>query len=171
MKVISIAAASAVLALGVVAGAAAATAEPAAPSQAKGNIVQTAAAAGQFKTLASLLKRAGLARTLQGKGPYTVFAPTDAAFAKVPKSTLAALGKDRAALRSVLLYHVAAGRVPAAKVVKLKSVETLNGQSVRIRVAKGSVFVGGAKVTTPDVKATNGVIHVINKVLIPPAAR
>jgi len=168
MKVISIAAASAVLALGVVAGGSAATAEPAAPSQAKGNIVQTAVGAGQFKTLASLLKRAGLARTLQGKGPFTVFAPTDAAFAKVPKSTLAALGKDRAALRSVLLYHVAAGRVPAARVVKLKTVETLNGQSVRIRVAKGSVFVGGAKVTTPDVKATNGVIHVINKVLIPP---
>lgn len=168
MKVISIAAASAVLALGVVAGGSAATAGPAVPSKAKGNVVQTAVAAGQFKTLASLLERAGLARTLQGKGPFTVFAPTDAAFAKVPKSTLAALGKDRAALRSVLLYHVAAGRVPAARVVKLKAVETLNGQSVRIRVAKGSVFVGGAKVTTPDVKATNGVIHVINKVLIPP---
>ena len=168
MKVISIAAASAVLALGVVAGGAAATAEPAAPSKAKGNVVQTAVGAGQFKTLASLLERAGLAPTLQGKGPFTVFAPTDAAFAKVPKPTLAALGKDRAALRSVLLYHVAAGRVPAARVVKLKTVETLNGQSIRIRVAKGSVFVGGARVTTPDVKATNGVIHVVNKVLIPP---
>ena len=171
MKVISIATASAVLALGVVAGGAAATAEQAAPSQAKGNLVQTAVGAGQFRTLASLLKQAGLTRTLQTKGPFTVFAPTDAAFAKVPKSTLAALGKDRAALRSVLLYHVAAGRVPAAKVVKLKSVKTLNGQSVRIRVAKGSVFVSGARVTTPDVKATNGVIHVINKVLIPPTAR
>ncbi|HUF01873.1 MAG TPA: fasciclin domain-containing protein [Gaiellaceae bacterium] len=104
-----------------------------------------------------------------GKGPYTVFAPTDAAFAKVPKSTLAALGRDKAALRSVLLYHVARGKVPAAKVVEVKSVRTLNGQSVRIRVSKGSVFVGGARVTTPDVMASNGVVHVINKVLIPPA--
>jgi uncharacterized surface protein with fasciclin (FAS1) repeats len=131
------------------------------------NIVQTAVAAGQFKTLASLLKTAGLAKTLQGKGPFTVFAPTDAAFAKLPKATLAALGKDRAKLRSVLLYHVVKGNVPAAKVVTLRSAKTLNGKAVSIRVNGGKVSVGGARVTTADVTASNGVIHVVNKVLIP----
>lgn len=138
-----------------------------ASTTANANIVQTAVKAGQFTTLVSLVKKAGLASTLSGKGPFTVFAPTDAAFAKVPKSTLAVLAKDRAALRNVLLYHVAAGKVPAAKVVKVKSVKTLNGQSASIRVRNGKVFVGGARVTTPDVKASNGVIHVVNKVLIP----
>jgi uncharacterized surface protein with fasciclin (FAS1) repeats len=136
---------------------------PAAPK----TIVQTAVAAGSFKTLASLLKKAGLVGTLQGKGPFTVFAPTDAAFAKVPKATLAALGKDKAKLRSVLLYHVVKGNVPAAKVVKLRSAKTLNGKAVSVRVNGGNVLVGGARVTTADVKASNGVIHVVNKVLIP----
>jgi uncharacterized surface protein with fasciclin (FAS1) repeats len=131
------------------------------------DIVATATAAGKFKTLTSLLKQAGLAGTLQGKGPYTVFAPTDAAFAKVPKATLQALGKDKAKLRSVLLYHVAQGKLTAAKVVKRSSVKTLNGQSVRVRVSGGKVTIGGARVTTPDVAASNGVIHVINEVLIP----
>jgi len=150
-------------------GASVATAGPAAPQAPaqKANIVGTAVAAGQFKTLVSLVKKAGLASTLSGKGPYTVFAPTDAAFAKVPKSTLNALAKDKAALKSVLLYHVASGKVTASKVVKLKSARTLQGQSVKVRVANGKVFVGGARVTTPDVMASNGVIHVINKVLIP----
>ena len=134
---------------------------------AKKDIVATATAAGKFKTLTSLLKQAGLAATLQGKTSYTVFAPTDAAFAKVPKATLQALGKDKAKLRSVLLYHVAKGKLTAAKVVKRSSVKTVNGQSVRIRVSGGKVTVGGARVTTPDVAASNGVIHVINKVLIP----
>jgi uncharacterized surface protein with fasciclin (FAS1) repeats len=137
---------------------------PAAPTK---NIVQTAVAAGQFKTLTSLVKKAGLAATLQGKGPFTVFAPTDAAFAKVPKSTLSALAKDKAKLRSVLLYHVAKGNLTAAKVVKLKSAKTLNGQRVTIRVSGSTVSVGGATVTKADVLASNGVIHVINKVLIP----
>lgn len=131
------------------------------------DIVATATAAGKFKTLTSLLKQAGLAGTLQGKGPYTVFAPTDAAFAKVPKATLQALGKDKAKLRSVLLYHVAQGKLTAAKVVKRSSVKTLNGQPVRIRVSGGKVTIGGARVITPDVAASNGVIHVINEVLIP----
>ena len=117
---------------------------PAAPK----TIVQTAVAAGSFKTLASLLKKAGLVGTLQGKGPFTVFAPTDAAFAKVPKATLAALGKNKAQLRSVLLYHVVKGNVPAAKVVKLRSAKTLNGKAVSIRVNGGNVLVGGARVTT-----------------------
>lgn len=139
----------------------------AAPSGAEKNIVQTAVAAGKFKTLASLLKKAGLAGTLQGKGPFTVFAPTDAAFAKVPDATLKALGEDKAKLRSVLLYHVAKGRLTAAKVVKRESVKTLQGQRVKIRVRDDKVFVGGARVTTADVGASNGVIHIINKVLIP----
>src|SRR3954454_22948138 len=133
----------------------------------RSDIVQTATAAGQFKTLTSLLKTAGLARTLKAKGPYTVFAPTDAAFAKVPKATLDALGKDKAKLRAVLLYHVVKGRVTSKQVVKLTSAKTLNGKSVAIKVKGGSVYVNNARVTTADVKASNGVIHVINRVLIP----
>ena len=140
---------------------------PKAPAAKPKNIVQTAVAAGQFKTLASLLKKAGLAGTLQGRGPFTVFAPTDAAFAKVPKATLAALGKDRAKLRAVLLYHVVKGKVTAKQVVKLRSAKTLNGQSVAIRTRGAKVTVGGAAVTATDVASSNGVIHVINKVLIP----
>ena len=116
-----------------------------------------------------LLKRAGLVATLQQAGPYTVFAPTDAAFKKVPKSTLNALLNDRARLRSVLLYHVVAGKVTAAKVVKLSSARTANGNSIRIRVAGSNVFANSSKVTKPDVMASNGVIHVINRVLIPSA--
>jgi uncharacterized surface protein with fasciclin (FAS1) repeats len=138
------------------------------PAQAASkNIVQTAVAAGKFKTLVSLVKKAGLASTLSGSGPFTVFAPTDAAFAKVPKATLDALANDKAMLKSVLLYHVAKGRLPAAKVVKRSTIKTLNGKSVGVRVRSGKVYVGGARVVTPDVKASNGVIHVINKVLIP----
>jgi uncharacterized surface protein with fasciclin (FAS1) repeats len=133
----------------------------------EGNVVQTAAAAGQFKTLLKLAKQAGLAGTLESNGPVTVFAPTDAAFAKVPKSTLAALAKDKAKLRAVLLYHVAKGKLTAAKVVKLHSVKTLNGQSLKVRVSHGTVTVGGARVIKTDIGASNGVIHVINKVLIP----
>ena len=132
-------------------------------------IVETAVAAGQFTTLAKLLKTAGLVKTLQRPGPYTVFAPTDTAFKKVPPKTLNALAKDRAKLRSVLLYHVVAGKVPAARVVELSSAKTVSGKSVRIRVAGSNVFVNDAKVTKPDVMASNGVIHVVNRVLIPPA--
>ena len=133
----------------------------------KRNIVQTAVAAGQFKTLVALVKQAGLAGTLQGKGPFTVFAPTDAAFAKVPKATLAALKHDRAKLRAVLLYHVLKGKVTAAKLVKLRSVKTLNGQSLKIRVSHGNVTIGGARIVNTDIAASNGVIHVIDRVLIP----
>jgi uncharacterized surface protein with fasciclin (FAS1) repeats len=133
------------------------------------NIVQTAVSAGQFKTLTKLLTVAGLASTLAQPGPYTVFAPTDAAFAKVPKKTLAALLKNKTQLKAVLLYHVVPGNVTAADVVKLTSAKTLNGKSVRIRSAGMNVFVNSAKVTTPDVMASNGVIHVVNRVLIPPA--
>ena len=133
------------------------------------NIVQTARAAGSFTTLTKLVAKAGLAGTLSKPGPYTVFAPTDAAFRKVPKSTLNALAKNRAMLRKVLLYHVVAGKVTSADVVKLSSAKTLNGKSVRIRTTDGSVYINTAKVVKPDVMASNGVIHVINKVLIPPA--
>jgi uncharacterized surface protein with fasciclin (FAS1) repeats len=160
-----------ILAVSVAAGIALGTAGQATASVAERgaekNIVRTAAAAGNFDTLTALLKRAGLAKTLKGEGPYTVFAPTDAAFAKVPKATLDKLGADKAALRSVLLYHVAAGRLTASKVVKRSSIKTLNGQRVRVRVRASKVFVGGARVTTPDIRASNGVIHAINKVLIP----
>ena len=149
------------LTLGAVASSASAPHKPAK------NIVQTAVAAGQFKTLTKLVKEAGLAGALQAKGPYTVFAPTDAAFTKVPKATLAALAKDKAKLRAVLLYHVAKGKLTAAKVVKLQSIKTLTGQSLKVRVSHGTVTVGGARLIKTDIGASNGVIHVINKVLIP----
>jgi uncharacterized surface protein with fasciclin (FAS1) repeats len=135
----------------------------------EGDIVDTAVAAGQFKTLAKLLTRAGLVGALKQPGPYTVFAPTDAAFKKVPKKTLNLLLRNKAKLKAVLLYHVVSGKVAAADVVKLTSAKTLNGKHVRIRVAGSNVFVNSAKVTTADVMASNGVIHVINRVLIPPA--
>ncbi len=106
-------------------------------------------------------------RTLQGNGPFTVFAPTDAAFAKAPKATLTALGNDRDKLREVLLYHVVKGNVPATRVVKLNTAKTLNGRSVGIRVTGGKVFVDGARATTTDAEASNGLIHVVNRVLIP----
>ena len=167
MKRISIVAAlAAVLAVGVTT----ATAGPTTGSSstmAQKNIVETAVAAGQFTTLASLLTKAGLAGTLAGKGPFTVFAPTDAAFAKVPKATLAALGKDKAKLRAVLLYHVVKGKVTAAQAMKLSSAKTVEGKPVSIRVRAGKVIVGGATVVKANVMASNGVIHVINKVLIP----
>ena len=141
---------------------------PAQPRQ-SGDIVQTAASAGQFKTLARLLTRAGLVGALEKPGPYTVFAPTDAAFAKVPKKTLDALLADKAKLKAVPLYHVVAGKVTAADVTKLSSAKTLDGKKLRIRVSGKNVFVNAAKVTKPNVMATNGVIHVVNRVLIPPA--
>jgi len=148
--------------------AAAAFAAPAASAAPSKDIVQTAKAAGDFKTLIKLVKAAGLAKTLSGNTKYTVFAPTDAAFAKVPKKTLKALGKNKAALKQVLLYHVVKGAVPAKKVVKLKSAKTVEGSKVRIKVRKGNVYLNRTtKVTATDVRASNGIIHVINKVLIP----
>ena len=147
------------------ASASSASSTAAAPAQS--NIVQTAVAAGQFKTLVSLVKQAGLAGALSGPGPLTVFAPTDAAFAAVPKATLAELAKDPAKLKAVLLYHVVKGDVSAAQVTKLKSAKTLEGGSVPIRVTSGKVYVGDAQVTKTNVMTSNGVIHVINRVLIP----
>ena len=157
-----------VLALAIgVATATAGRATTAGPAMGKKNLVQTAVAAGQFKTLASLLQKAGLAGTLEGKGPFTVFAPTDAAFAKVPKATLASLAMNKAKLRAVLLYHVVNGKVTAAQAMKLHSAKTLEGKPVSIQVKGGKVIVGGATVTKANVMASNGVIHVINKVLVP----
>ena len=138
-------------------------------TRASGDLVATATAAGKFTTLTMLLKRAGLVSALKQPGPYTVFAPTDAAFKKVPKKTLKALLANKAKLKAVLLYHVVSGKVTAADVVKLHSAKTLNGKKVRIHVANSTVFVNNAKVVKADVMATNGIIHVVNRVLIPPA--
>ena len=157
-----------VLALAVgVATATAGRATTADPKMGEKNLVQTAVAAGQFKTLALLLQKAGLVGTLEGKGPFTVFAPTDGAFAKVPKATLASLAKNKAKLRAVLLYHVVKGKDTAAQAMKLQSAKTLEGKSISIRASGGKVIVGGATVVKANVLASNGVIHVINKVLIP----
>jgi uncharacterized surface protein with fasciclin (FAS1) repeats len=147
--------------------ASASSASSAAAAPAQSNIVQTAVAAGEFKTLVSLVKQAGLVGALSGPGPLTVFAPTDAAFAAVPKATLAELGKNPAKLKAVLLYHVVKGDVTAAQVTKLKSAKTLEGGSVPIHVTSGKVYVGDAQVTKTNVMTSNGVIHVINRVLIP----
>ena len=149
----------------VAAGAGARTERTAAPQK---NIVQTAVAAGQFKTLVKLVKRAGLAGTLSSpRTQLTVFAPTDAAFAKVPRSTLNALMQSRAKLRAVLLYHVVKGRVPASKAATLDSARTLAGKAVTISTKGGAVYVDAAKVVKADVRARNGIIHVVDKVLIP----
>jgi uncharacterized surface protein with fasciclin (FAS1) repeats len=133
------------------------------------NIVGVAASDPQFSTLVSLIKKAGLVGALSGKSKLTVFAPTNAAFNKLPKATLKKVGSDKKLLTSILTYHVVKGAVPASTVVTLngKSVKTLNGKSVKIRVDSGKVYVNKARVTKTDVKASNGIIHVINQVLIP----
>jgi uncharacterized surface protein with fasciclin (FAS1) repeats len=130
------------------------------------DIVDTAIAAGSFKTLAAALTAAGLVDTLKGAGPFTVFAPTDEAFAKIPKADLDALLKDKAKLTSVLTYHVVAGKVMAADVVKLKEAKTVQGQMVKIDASNG-VKINGANVIKADVVASNGVIHVIDSVILP----
>ncbi|AZI42739.1 fasciclin domain-containing protein [Deinococcus psychrotolerans] len=121
----------------------------------------------QFSTLLAALKAAGLDKTLAGKGPFTVFAPTNAAFAKIPKATLDALLKNKKELTKVLTYHVVAGDVMAADVVKMKSAKTLEGSSVKINVMGKNVMLDKANVTKTDIKASNGVIHVIDTVLMP----
>jgi len=133
----------------------------------KGNdIVDTAVAAGSFKTLATALTAAGLVDTLKGPGPFTVFAPTDEAFAKLPAGTLDALLADKEKLTQVLTYHVVAGKVTAADVVKLQQATTVEGGAVKIDSTSG-VRINDAKVVQADVMASNGVIHVIDTVLIP----
>ena len=130
------------------------------------DIVDTAVAAGSFKTLATALQAAGLVETLKGPGPFTVFAPTDEAFAKLPAGTVEALLQDKQRLTAVLTYHVVPGRVMASDVVKLKSAKTVQGGSLAIKTGNG-VSVDNAKVVKTDVVAGNGVIHVIDTVLIP----
>jgi uncharacterized surface protein with fasciclin (FAS1) repeats len=136
------------------------------------NIVETAVAAGNFKTLATALEKADLIKTLSGEGPFTVFAPTDEAFAKVPKEALDALLAKPEDLKAVLLMHVVAGKVMAADAAKLKEAETVGGTKQPIDATDGVKF-GGAKVVTADIAASNGVIHVIDTVIRPaaPAAK
>jgi uncharacterized surface protein with fasciclin (FAS1) repeats len=131
------------------------------------DIVETAIAAGSFKTLATALGAAGLVDTLKGAGPFTVFAPTDEAFGKLPPGTVDGLLKDRAKLTAVLTYHVMPGKVMAKDVVKLSRAKTVQGQEVAIRASNGSVHVDNATVVKADVEATNGVIHVIDAVILP----
>ena len=133
------------------------------------DIVDTAVGAGQFKTLAAALQAAGLVETLKGKGPFTVFAPTDAAFAKLPAGTVETLLKpeNKAKLTAILTYHVVAGKVMAADVVKVKSAKTVQGSAVTVNAMGGKVMIDGANVVTTDIAASNGVIHVIDTVLMP----
>jgi uncharacterized surface protein with fasciclin (FAS1) repeats len=134
------------------------------------DIVDTAVAAGQFKTLTAALGAADLVGTLKGPGPFTVFAPTDAAFAKLPEGTVTTLLKpeNKAALTAILTYHVVPGKVMAADVVKLSEAKTVNGAMLTITVRDGTVMINNAKVVMTDIVATNGVIHVIDTVLLPP---
>jgi uncharacterized surface protein with fasciclin (FAS1) repeats len=134
------------------------------------DIVETAIATGQFRTLAAALDKAGLVATLKGQGPFTVFAPTDAAFAKLPAGTVDSLLKpeNKAQLTAILTYHVVSGKVMAADVAQLKEAETVNGKMVNVKADGGSVMINDAKVTAADVAASNGVIHVIDTVILPP---
>jgi uncharacterized surface protein with fasciclin (FAS1) repeats len=136
---------------------------------AKKDIVDTAVAAGQFKTLAAALQAADLVETLKGKGPFTVFAPTDEAFAKLPAGTVESLLKpeNKEKLIAVLTYHVVPGKVMAADVVKLKEAKTVQGKAAKITVKDGKVMVDAANVVKTDIAAANGVIHVIDAVILP----
>lgn len=134
------------------------------------DIIDTAVAAGSFKTLAAAVTAAGLVDTLKGTGPFTVFAPTDEAFAKLPAGTVDALLKDIPKLKAILTYHVVAGKVLAADVVKLdgKSAKTVNGADVQISTTGGVKLNGTANVVKTDIACTNGVIHVLDAVILPP---
>jgi uncharacterized surface protein with fasciclin (FAS1) repeats len=136
------------------------------------DIVDTAVAAGQFKTLAAALGAAGLVDTVKGAGPFTVFAPTDAAFAKLPAGTVENLLKpeNKAQLSAILTYHVVPGMVMAGDVVKLKEAKTVNGEMLKVKVDGADVMINDAKVTSTDIVASNGVIHVIDSVVLPQAA-
>jgi len=139
----------------------------------KKDIVDTAVAAGSFKTLAAALGAAGLVDTLKGPGPFTVFAPTDEAFAKLPAGTVEMLLKpeNKAKLTDILTYHVVAGNVPAEAAMKLKEATALNKKTIKLEVKSGALFLNASKVTTADVACSNGVIHIIDTVLMPPAAK
>jgi len=140
----------------------------AAPEPMAKDIVDTAIAAGNFTTLAAALEAAGLVEALKGEGPFTVFAPTDEAFAKLPAGTLDALLKDPAALGDILKYHVVAGKVMAADVLKHDSVTTLLGKDAPIRLNGNSASIAGATIIQTDIETSNGVIHVIDAVMLPP---
>ena len=144
------------------------TATPARAQQTR-NIVDTAVAAGSFTTLAKALKAADLVATLEGPGPFTVFAPTDEAFAKLPAGTLDTLLKpeNKNKLRRILTYHVVAGEVRAADIVKLQSAKAVSGDTITVKARDGKVRVDGANVTKTDIAASNGVIHVIDTVILP----
>jgi len=131
------------------------------------DIVDTAVGAGSFKTLVTAVKAAGLVDTLKGQGPFTVFAPTDAAFAKLPKGTVEALLKDKEKLTAILTYHVVPGKVMAKDVMDLSAAKTANGQSLSIKAENGAVMVDNAKVVQADIPCSNGVIHVIDTVVLP----
>ncbi|WP_262298120.1 fasciclin domain-containing protein [Microvirga sesbaniae] len=152
-----------VAALGIVAGEASARA-------ADQDIVETAAAAGQFKTLAAALNEAGLVSTLKGSGPFTVFAPTDAAFAKLPAGTVENLLKpeNKDKLTAILTYHVVPGRVMAADVAKLQEAKTVNGKTLNVSTKGSGVMVNDANVTQTNIAASNGIIHVVDTVILPP---
>jgi len=167
LRSISTLALAALIALGIAAVATPAQAGNGHGAPAK-NIVQTAREAGSFTTLIKALEATDLVGTLsgQGKGPFTVFAPTDAAFAKLPAGTVESLLANPAALRNILLYHVVAGEVPAARVVASTSLQTVNGQSITVSTS-GGVKVNDANVTATDIRARNGIIHVIDTVLLP----
>jgi len=143
----------------------------ASPTMAPKDIVDTAVGAGDFTTLVTAVTAAGLVDTLKGEGPYTVFAPTDAAFAAVPKETLDALLADpKGALTDVLTYHVASGKVMASDLSDGMMIDTVNGAQLEVKInADGSVMIGDATVVTADIETSNGVIHVIDTVLVPPA--
>ncbi len=133
------------------------------------NIVDTAVAAGSFKTLVAAVQAAGLAETLEGPGPYTVFAPTDDAFKKLPAGTVETLLKpeNKEKLKAILLYHVVQGDVTAAQAMKMSSAKTVGGQDLSITTSGGTVMINDARVVKADIQASNGVIHVIDTVLLP----
>jgi len=137
----------------------------------KKDIVDTAVAAGSFKTLAAALTAAGLVETLKGEGPFTVFAPTDEAFAKLPAGTVEELLKpeNKAKLTDILTYHVVAGNVASDAAMKLTTATALNKKAIKLEVKEGALYLNESKVTTADVACTNGVIHIIDTVLLPPA--
>ena len=131
------------------------------------NIVETAVAAGSFKTLAAALQAAGWVDKLSGEGPFTVFAPNDEAFAKLPAGTVEALLQDTAKLGNILTYHVVPGKVMSSEVAGMSSAKTVQGQDVMIKMADGAVWINDSKVIQADIECTNGVIHVIDSVLMP----
>ena len=165
MKRVGIAAAAFILVMGFTA---VAFAEP--KATASKDIVDTAVAAGDFKTLVAAVQAAGLVDTLKGTGPFTVFAPTDAAFAKLPAGTVQDLLKpeNKQKLIAILTYHVVPGDVTSKQVVKLTEAKTVEGQDVKIKVDNGMVMINNADVVKADIQCSNGVIHVINEVLLPP---